>query len=543
MKKSLLILSAASLAASSAMAQTYSAASDKCVKQATGSTLTTTAAKAAMPLYCRPEVTFYITGATAQGSYMTGSAVPTLLLETGYFTIKEGNGTSGAAPTTRKGDTTSVGWFGYGKAGTNSAGKRVYVAYNPKGSIEGVMQVMSTTATEPEATWVFPGDNGKCFVEASGTTTYFCGEYKAMETGLALSDVKPEEGDLVWMKAANGGKTLPKYDSSALLSTPVGLQAFGLIVNNNFYKALRDRDIARGYLPASCDSEAYSGTTAVTSACRPTMSRHEYASLVATDGAKDLAFLGIANGSSSKLVVDRRYGGSGTQASSNIYFLNNPCGGRGFSSTTAKASDGLGLNIDKTDKVVSNTYGGGLIPRSGLAQTSAATATVPGTAYGNISVVEWTTSGDMRGTFGVSSTSDFHIAVNNVGSDDNAAWKWIKLDGVDPIGGDLGFKSGATTAAGGAVAPFNYNLRTGRYPFSMVFYTVMTQAAAKKTTDPVTKMATELNKALLTPQVNLNGIASLPANAAASKLEMGIRIANGTFCRMYSATLMGSLSA
>jgi len=33
-------------------------------------------------------------------------------------------------------------------------------------------------------------------------------------------------------------------------------------------------------------------------------------------------------------------------------------------------------------------------------------------------------------------------------------------------------------------------------------------------------MATELNKALLTPQVNLNGIASLPANAAASKLEM-----------------------
>jgi len=478
MKKSLLVLSAASLAASSAMAQTYSAANDKCVKQATGSTLTTTAAKAAMPLYCRPEVTFYITGATAQGSYMTGSAVPTLLLETGYFTIKEGNGTSGAAATTRKGDSTSVGWFGYGKAGTNSAGKRVYVAYNPKGSIEGVMQVMSTTATEPEATWVFPGDNGKCFVDPSASTTYFCGEYKAMETGLALSDVKPEEGDLVWMKAANGGKALPKYDSSALLSTPIGLQAFGLIVNNAFYKALRDRDIARGYLPASCDSEAYSGVTTVTSACRPTMSRHEYASLIATDGAKDLTFLLGASGASSKLVVDRRYGGSGTQASSNIYFLNNPCGGRGFSSTTAKASDGLGLNIDKTDKVVSNTYGGGLIPRSGTAATT--NAAVTGTAYGNISVVEWTSGSDLAGTNGVASTNDFHIGVRNVAADDATGWKWIKLDGVDPIGGDLGLKSGATTATGAAVAPFNYNLRTGRYPFSVVFYTVMTQALAKK---------------------------------------------------------------
>jgi len=519
MKKSLLVLSAASLAASSAMAQTYSAANDKCVKQATGSTLTTTAAKAEMPLHCRPEVTFYITGATAQQGFMTGTAVPNLLLESGYFTIREGNGTSAAAPTTRLGDTNAVGWYGYGKAGTNSAGKRVFIAYNPKGSIEGVMQVMSPTAKEPEATWTYPGDDGKCFVSA-GTTTYFCGAYKATETGLALSDVKPEEGDLVWMKTANGGKTLPKYDSTALRSVPVGVQAFGLIVNNNFYKALRDRDIARGYLPASCDSEAYSGVTTVTSACRPTMARHEYASLIAEGGATNLTFLLGASGASSSLVINRRYGGSGTQASSNVYFLDNPCGGRGFASTTAKASDGLGLNIDKTDKVVSNTYGGGLIPRSGVAQTSAASAAVTGTSYGSISVVEWTSNSDLVGSFGVASATGFHIGVRSVTSDDNANWKWIKLDGVDPIGGDNGFKSDATTASGAAVAPFNYNLRTGRYPFSLVFYTVMTQASFKKTTDPVSKMAVELTNALAKAEVNLNGIASLPANAAGAKLEM-----------------------
>jgi len=515
MKKSLLVLSAASLAASSAMAQTYSAANDKCVKASAG--LTVDAAKAAMPLYCRPEVTFYITGATAQAGYMTGVAVPNLLLESGYFVIREGDGSSATAvaSASRKGDSSSVGWYGYGKTGTNSAGKRVYIAYNPKGSIEGVMQVMSTTATEAEATWVYPGDDGKCFTSAA--PTYFCGAYKAMETGLALSDVKPEEGDLVWMKAANGGKALPKYDSTALRSVPVGLQAFGLIVNNNFYKALRDRDIARGYLPASCDSEAYSAVTTVTSACRPTMARHEYASLIAEGGATNLTFLLGASGANSKLVVNRRYGGSGTQASSNIYFLDNPCGGRGFTSTTAKASDGLGLNIDKADKVVSNTYGGGLIPRSGTAATTS--AAVSGTAYGNISVIEWTSGTDLAGTTGVGSTTDFQIGVRNVAADDNANWKWIKLDGVDPIGGDNGFKSDATTASGAAVAPFNYNLRTGRYPFAVVFYTVMTQASFKKTTDPVSKMAVELTNALATPTVNLNGIASLPTVTGA-KAEM-----------------------
>ena len=90
MKKSLLVLSAASLAASSALAQTYSATTDPCVK-ASG-TLTIAAAKAEMPKYCRPEVTLYITGATAQGSYMTGAALPDKWFESGYFTIFEGDG-------------------------------------------------------------------------------------------------------------------------------------------------------------------------------------------------------------------------------------------------------------------------------------------------------------------------------------------------------------------------------------------------------------------------------------------------------------------
>jgi hypothetical protein len=340
----------------------------------------------------------------------------------------------------------------------------------------------------------------KC-VQSGTTTTYFCGQTQAIETDLALSDVKPQEGDLVWMKTASGGKTLPKVDSSALLSTPVGIQAFALIANNAFYKALQDRDIARGLVPASCSSEG-SAATSVTSACRPTMARHEYASLIAANGAKDLTFLLGAGASASKLVVDRRYGGSGTQASSNIFFLNNPCGGRGMASTTAAARDGLGLNIDATDKVISNTYGGGLIPRSGVLMI--ADGVPAATQYGNISVVEWVSGSTLKGANGVGSTVDYHVGVAAANSDEAATWKYLKLDGVDPIG---------TATGARAVSPFTDNLRNGLYPFSMVLYTVRTQASAKKTTDTLSKLATDLTDTIKVPTVNLTGIAALPENS------------------------------
>jgi len=517
MKKSLLVLSAASLAASSAVAGSYITtavdAKDPC-----------TVAKALVagaPAKCAPQVTFYITGATAQAGYMTGTALPDKWFETGYFTILEGDGATAAAPSTRKADSSARGWYGIGKAGTAAAGKRLYVAYNPKGSIEGVMQVMSPTATEPEATVFFPGHAG-CVVSSTSSLTYYCGGavgtgYKAIETDIALSDVKPQEGDLVWMKAANNGKTLPKFDSTALLSTPVGLQAFALIVNNAFYKALQDRDIARGYIPASCSSEGSAGTyaaSAVTSACRPTMARHEYASLIAANGAKDLTAILGASAAASRVVVDRRYGGSGTQASSNIYFLNNPCGGRGLASATSAATDGLGLNITTADAVVTGTYGGGLIPRSGTAVTTDPSAAVTGTAYGNISVVEWTSSSStaLKSSYGVGSTTDYHIGVASANADDGATWKYLKLDGVDPIG---------TAAGAKAVAPFTDNLRNGLYPFSMVFYTVMTQAAyKKKSTDTLAKLADDLTTTLKVPNVNLNGIAALPENSASALSTM-----------------------
>jgi hypothetical protein len=241
------------------------------------------------------------------------------------------------------------------------------------------------------------------------------------------------------------------------------------------------------------------------------MARHEYASLIAANGAKDLTFLLGASASAAKVVVDRRYGGSGTQASSNVYFLNNPCGGRGLASATAAAADGLGLNITTADAVVTGTYGGGLIPRSGvLASTDVAQQ---GTSYGGlISVVEWVSGTTLKGSNGVGSTTGYHIGVASANADDGSTWKYLKLDGVDPIGTASGAK---------AAVPYTDNLRNGLYPFGMVFYTVVTQTAAKKkSTDTLAKMADELTTTLKVPTVNLNGIAALPENAAAALSTM-----------------------
>jgi ABC-type phosphate transport system substrate-binding protein len=155
-----------------------------------------------------------------------------------------------------------------------------------------------------------------------------------------------------------------------------------------------------------------------------------------------------------------------------------------------------------------------LIPRSGTAVTSDPSAAVSGTAYGNISVVEWLSSSGnaLKSQWGVGSTVDYHIGVASANADDGSTWKYLKLDGVDPIGTATGAK---------AAAPFTDNLRNGLYPFSMVFYTVVTQAAAKKkSTDTLAKMADELTTTLKVPTVNLNGIAALPENAAAALSTM-----------------------
>lgn len=107
--------------------------------------------------------------------------------------------------------------------------------------------------------------------------------------------------------------------------TNVG-QGFGLAVSYPLYFAMQQKDIAAGKIAASCDDAPASATSPnMTAACQPNINRQKYSSLVSASGVtdKDGSLLGGAAGS--VLQIERRVGTSGTQSSSNAFFLNTPC--------------------------------------------------------------------------------------------------------------------------------------------------------------------------------------------------------------------------
>jgi hypothetical protein len=107
--------------------------------------------------------------------------------------------------------------------------------------------------------------------------------------------------------------------------TNVG-QVFGLAVSYPLYFAMQQKDIAAGKLAATCDDAPFTSLSPnLTGACQPNATRQQYTSLVSTSGVtnKDGSLFGGAVGS--VIQVQRRVGTSGTQSSSNAFFLNAPC--------------------------------------------------------------------------------------------------------------------------------------------------------------------------------------------------------------------------
>lgn len=103
--------------------------------------------------------------------------------------------------------------------------------------------------------------------------------------------------------------------------TNVG-QGFGLAVSHPLYAALQK---AQGLIATTAaDGEACDGNYAA-GACQPGINRQKYSSLVSASGVtnKDGSLFGAPAGSVIK--VERRVGTSGTQSSSNAFFLNTPC--------------------------------------------------------------------------------------------------------------------------------------------------------------------------------------------------------------------------
>lgn len=116
-------------------------------------------------------------------------------------------------------------------------------------------------------------------------------------------------------------------------STPANAgQTFGLAVSATLYRALQQ---AQG-LPADCQNDAALGTPTGlddrSPQCQPSISTEAYTSLVQNSKSSLVrsqgwnAIFTVPAGFPTKAVVCRRPDTSGTQASSNAYFLNRPCG-------------------------------------------------------------------------------------------------------------------------------------------------------------------------------------------------------------------------
>ncbi len=130
--------------------------------------------------------------------------------------------------------------------------------------------------------------------------------------------------------------------------TNVG-QGFGLAVSYPLYAQLQK---AQGIIATTAaDGEACDGNYAA-GACQPSINRQKYSSLVSAGGVtnKDGSLFGAPAGSVIK--VERRVGTSGTQSSSNAFFLNKPC-------ATGLAGGELGLA--GTNTAGTTSYNGGKV--------------------------------------------------------------------------------------------------------------------------------------------------------------------------------------
>lgn len=216
-------------------------------------------------------------------------------------------------------------------------------------------------------------------------------------------------------KSHGGFSDVEKQMWSALFNTnpPVGLnvgdvevlglaagQAFGVAVSKSLYVALQTE---QGLTATGCTGDS------VTAACQPSITKRDYASIVNADPFSvtkvDWSFLLPTTGTGMAVNLCRRVDTSGTQASSNVYFMANPCAS--------------------------------FAEQTGQRYPASVADEIPGAFH----VVEGSGTGDVKkclsgnATYGTTA-SDFSIGVisaeNNptVPSSSTDSWRFVKLDGI-----------------------------------------------------------------------------------------------------------------
>ena len=192
-------------------------------------------------------------------------------------------------------------------------------------------------------------------------------------TAAALADSAPSipHGGFSDVEAALWGYDVEPYGHE----TTVGVQqAFGIAVTTNLYRALQ---VAQG-IYANVTS-ANSGDASFTAANAPNITSAQYAAIVQNGGGyqTDWQPLVGAAGSGKNVNLVRRTGTSGTQASSNSFFLHNPCasgspqgqtfpaalaqGSSTFIVTEQSGTSGVKTQLNAIDTAASDNFGIGVM--------------------------------------------------------------------------------------------------------------------------------------------------------------------------------------
>ena len=155
--------------------------------------------------------------------------------------------------------------------------------------------------------------------------------------------------------------------------TNVG-QGFGLATSFPLYFAMQQKDIAAGKIAATCDdAPATSAAPNLTAACQPNATRQQYSSVVSAGAVTNKSAALFGAPANSVLKVERRVGTSGTQSSSNAFFLNAPCAtGPALGALTPAGSNVAGTASFNGGKVLVRSNNGSGDVKSSISAASTA---------------------------------------------------------------------------------------------------------------------------------------------------------------------------
>lgn len=315
--------------------------------------------------------------------------------------------------------------------GSPFAGPFAVVKRDTNGSFDGVGPVISQTGLQKWA------DIANC-----DSTTLQCAldstTVRVPHAGLTDVDTN------VWVgMAATGALSIPvPTPTSTVLSGGFAGQGFGVMVSEALYNAMMAKQKTEGRLPAGCAAGDFTP-----GACQPSISKAEYAAVV--DGG-NFAFVanGALSGDAGVINLCRRVETSGTQASSNVVFLNNSCGNasptRGFKSLKSvdlvNSPSAVAFSSSNGDAVTGNydDFGGAF----GLFEGS-------GTGDARNCVIR-RNGGKNPNNVADAALGNYAIGWISLENAPAAGWKYLKLDGVSPNAYQVVVGSAADTAGGGA---------------------------------------------------------------------------------------------